>query len=128
MEGIPERVRQVLVEWGEREGADYRRLAEEMKHKNPSQANKWWNGKAIPDRDSLVRIIQVTGCNGHWLLTGAGLPWTPPGEADTLLVQVRELLSLPGRADAGDVADGAAKAVAKHPETGGDGKRGGGGM
>lgn len=35
----------------------------------------WVNGHALPDTQSVRDLVDVLGCDGHWLLTGEGQPF-----------------------------------------------------
>lgn len=41
--------------------------------------NRYLDGQ-LPKLDVLQKIVEATGCNGHWLLTGEGEPFFEKGE------------------------------------------------
>lgn len=58
-----------------------------------SGLSRYVNGKQIPMADYLTAFVNVTGCDGHWLLTGQGeVRYTSRGEAAKILKEARRVL------------------------------------
>ena len=59
----------------------------------------FWTGNSEPTLRMMEKVIRVTGCSGHWLLTGAGNPY--PGDAASRAVSTAPItVPMAGRAAA----------------------------
>lgn len=70
-------------------------LADQLELESPAQVNRWVRQGVIPRGEALLRVREILGVNGHWLMTGEGDAFTMPGEEAAALQRVRDAIDPP---------------------------------
>lgn len=62
---------------------------------SPSVLSRWLTGRREMSISTLAEIVQKSGANGHYILTGEGDPVVNPGQVELVLAEVRGLVTDP---------------------------------